>query len=62
VRRGHSLTFEPSEQRRIRALRDARLLLLLAPWPPPDHYASNDETVSKRMPANAVVEPTSFTP
>ena len=59
---GTLLTFEPGEQHRIRALPDARLLLLLAPWPAPDHYAGDDETASRRLPANAVVEPTSSTP
>jgi quercetin dioxygenase-like cupin family protein len=58
---GTLITFEPSEQHRIRALLDARLLLILAPWPAPDHYAGDDETASTRVPANAVVEPTSST-
>ena len=58
---GALLTFEPSEPHRIRALDDARLLLLLAPWPALDHYAGDDEAAT-RVPANAVVEPTSSSP
>jgi quercetin dioxygenase-like cupin family protein len=57
---GTLLVFEPGELHRVRALDDARLLLLLAPWPAPDHYAG-DETASTHVPANAVVEPTSST-
>ncbi|MGE5272921.1 MAG: AraC family ligand binding domain-containing protein [Verrucomicrobiota bacterium] len=59
---GTLLTFEPGEQHRIRALQDARLLLILAPWPAPDHYAGDGETAAGRVPVNAVVEPTSSTP
>jgi quercetin dioxygenase-like cupin family protein len=59
---GTLLTFEPGEQHRIRALGDSRLLLLLAPWPAPDHYAADDKTASTRVPPNAAVEPTSATP
>jgi quercetin dioxygenase-like cupin family protein len=59
---GTLLTFEPGEQHRVCALTDARFVLILAPWPAPDHYAGDDEVPSTRVPANAVVEPTSSTP
>lgn len=59
---GTLLTFEPSEQHRIRALLDARLLLILAPWPAPDHYADDVDTASTRVPANATVESPSSIP
>ncbi len=52
---GTLLTFEPGESHSVRALADARLLLVLAPWPAPSHYAQ-DELVH-RLPANAVAEP-----
>jgi quercetin dioxygenase-like cupin family protein len=55
---GTLLAFEPSEQHRIRALPAARLLLILAPWPAPDHYGEGDGAASTRVPANAVVDPT----
>jgi quercetin dioxygenase-like cupin family protein len=34
---GFLLHFEPNERRGVRALRDARLLLVLAPWPGVGH-------------------------
>jgi len=42
---GTLVTFDPGERHTIRALDDARLLLLLAPWP------------GEYVPANAVAEP-----
>ena len=43
---GTLVTFDPGEHHTIRALADAQLLLLLAPWPAGEH-----------LPANAAVEP-----
>lgn len=43
---GTLVTFDPGEHHTIRALADAQLLLLLAPWP-----------AGERLPANAAVEP-----
>jgi quercetin dioxygenase-like cupin family protein len=43
---GTLVTFDPGEHHTIRALTDAQLLLLLAPWPG-----------GEQMPANAAVEP-----
>ena len=54
---GTLVAFEPSERHSIRALTDARLLLLLAPWPAPDHYAEEDVERAQQLPANAAVEP-----
>jgi quercetin dioxygenase-like cupin family protein len=59
---GTLFTFEPGEEHRLRALLDARVLLILAPWPAPDHYVDDDEAASARVPANATVESTSSTP
>jgi quercetin dioxygenase-like cupin family protein len=59
---GTLLTFEPGEQHSVRALSEARLLLILAPWPASDHYAGDDEGASAHTPATAVVEPTSSAP
>jgi quercetin dioxygenase-like cupin family protein len=42
---GTLVAFDPGERHTIRALDDARLLLLLAPWP------------GEYVPANAVAEP-----
>ena len=52
---GTLVTFEPGERHTVRALADARLLLLLAPW-----LAENGAvpgTGHDRLPANAVSEP-----
>jgi len=35
--------FEPAEDHEIRALEDARLLLVLAPWPAPTHRGETRE-------------------
>ena len=43
---GTLVTFDPGEEHTIRALADAQVLLLLAPWPGGEH-----------MPANAAVNP-----
>ena len=43
---GALVTFDPGEHHTIRALADAQLLMLLAPWPGGEH-----------LPANAAVEP-----
>ena len=43
---GTLVTFDPGEEHTIRALADAQVLLLLAPWPG-----------GEQMPANAAVDP-----
>jgi quercetin dioxygenase-like cupin family protein len=53
---GTLVTFEPGESHTVRALDDARLLLVLAPWPAPGHDLSSEER-DEHLPANAVVEP-----
>jgi quercetin dioxygenase-like cupin family protein len=52
------ITFDPGETHSVRALSDARLLLILAPWPAAQHY-TEAEMGHGRLPANAVVEPLS---
>ncbi len=51
---GALLTFDPGEQHGVRALADARLLLLLAPWPGAGHDTSAE--TADDVPANAVAE------
>ena len=56
---GTLVTFDPGESHLLRALADARLLLLLAPWPAAKHNTAS-ETGSghgQRLPANALSEP-----
>jgi quercetin dioxygenase-like cupin family protein len=54
---GTLVTFEPGERHSVRAGRDARLLLLLAPWPAPGHYPDREVGHTQHLPANAVAEP-----
>jgi quercetin dioxygenase-like cupin family protein len=53
---GTVITFEPGERHAVRALADARLLLVLAPWPKAGHY-SEGERPHADVPVNATVEP-----
>lgn len=53
---GTLVTFDPGEQHTVRALADARLLLLLAPWPAADHGTA-EQGDGQRLPANAMAEP-----
>ena len=41
---GLLVVFEPAERREVRAVSDARLLLLLAPWPGKGHPRQRDAT------------------
>jgi quercetin dioxygenase-like cupin family protein len=53
---GTTITFEPGEAHSVQALADARLLLVLTPWPGAAHYADG-ALGSERLPANAMAEP-----
>jgi quercetin dioxygenase-like cupin family protein len=62
---GTLLTFDPGERHTVRALADARLLLLLAPWPGAKHNTASEEARGQHLPANAMTEsipPTGTTP
>jgi quercetin dioxygenase-like cupin family protein len=55
---GTLLVFEPSERHSVSAIDDARLLLVLAPWPAPEHYTTSaEEKAAQHLPANAHVDP-----
>jgi quercetin dioxygenase-like cupin family protein len=54
---GTLVTFDPGEHHTVRALADARLLLLLAPWPAEQHNTEPEKGHGQRLPANAVAEP-----
>lgn len=56
---GTLITFDPGEQHSIHALVDARLLLILAPWPAPEHYEGDEAERAQQLPPNASVEPAS---
>jgi quercetin dioxygenase-like cupin family protein len=55
---GTLLTFDPGERHAVRALADARLLLLLAPWPGAKHNTEAEKGHDQHLPVNAVTEPT----
>jgi quercetin dioxygenase-like cupin family protein len=48
---GTLVTFAPHERHSVRADEDARLLLLLAPWPATDHYPPERAADPTRTPA-----------
>jgi quercetin dioxygenase-like cupin family protein len=54
---GTFVTFDPVEEHCVRALADARLLLVLAPWPAAEHDTEAEQRHGDHLPANAVVEP-----
>jgi quercetin dioxygenase-like cupin family protein len=57
---GTLVAFAPSERHSVRAIDDATLLLLLAPWPAPSHHTDAAEARDvHQLPANASVDPTS---
>jgi quercetin dioxygenase-like cupin family protein len=54
---GTLLTFDPGEHHTVHALADARLLLLLAPWPAAKHNTEAQKGHDQHLPVNAVTEP-----
>lgn len=54
---GTLITFAPDERHAVAAQTDARLVLLLAPWPGDGHYRSGAEIDAARMPVNATAPP-----
>ncbi len=58
---GTLVTFEPNESHSVHAHEDARLLLILAPWPAPKHYADG-ERAHDDLPDNAMAEPIDSAP
>ena len=56
---GMLVTFDPGEEHRVQALADARLLLMLAPWPAAEHYTEAEQHHGDHLPSNAVVQPLS---
>lgn len=58
---GTLVTFEPGERHALHGLDDARLLLVLAPWPAAGHNAAS-EALHDHLPTNATVEPIDASP
>jgi hypothetical protein len=49
--------FEPHERHGVLALEDTRLLVILTPWPAPEHYTESERSHAQRLPPNAVAPP-----
>lgn len=54
---GTVVTFDPGERHAVRARADARLLLVLAPWPNAEHYWEGEPAHADHVPINAMVKP-----
>ncbi|HEX5450040.1 MAG TPA: hypothetical protein VFW85_08290 [Gaiellaceae bacterium] len=54
---GSVVTFDPGERHAVRARSDARLLLVLAPWPKVERYSEGEPPHAEHVPANATVPP-----
>jgi len=54
---GTLVTFDPGERHAVRGLDDARLLLVLAPWPAADRNTTAEEPRAQHLPANATSGP-----
>lgn len=54
---GTLVTFAPGEPHGVLAVDDARLLLILAPWPAATHYADAETGRAQHLPLNASLAP-----
>ena len=54
---GTLVTFDPGERHALRGLEDARLLLMLAPWPAAGQHTTTEDPHTQHLPANATSEP-----
>ncbi|CAA9541824.1 MAG: hypothetical protein AVDCRST_MAG79-1940 [uncultured Thermoleophilia bacterium] len=54
---GTLIAFAPNERHALRATAEARLLLVLAPWPAADHYRDDRPHDASQMPSKATARP-----
>jgi quercetin dioxygenase-like cupin family protein len=54
---GTLVKLEPGERHAVRGIEDARLLLVLAPWPAAGHNSTEEHLDPQHLPANAISEP-----
>jgi quercetin dioxygenase-like cupin family protein len=54
---GALVTFDPHELHSVRAITDAMLLLVLAPWPAAEHYTDAETAHARELPTHAFVAP-----
>jgi quercetin dioxygenase-like cupin family protein len=59
---GAVVMFDPGERHALRGLDDARLLLVLAPWPAEGHNTATEREHDQHLPANATAEPLDSSP
>jgi quercetin dioxygenase-like cupin family protein len=54
---GTLVVFDPGEHHSLHGIDDARLLLILAPWPAAGHNAPSESPHDQHLPANATANP-----
>ena len=54
---GNVVNFAPHELHTVRALEPSTLPLILAPWPPAQHYTEGETEPAQHLPTNAFVPP-----
>jgi quercetin dioxygenase-like cupin family protein len=54
---GTLVTFDPGERHSLHGIHDARLLLLLAPWPGDGHNTASEPPHDQHLPKNATATP-----
>jgi quercetin dioxygenase-like cupin family protein len=59
---GAVVMLDPGERHALRGLDDARLLLVLAPWPAEGHNTAAEREHDQHLPANATAEPLASSP
>ncbi len=59
---GTLVTFEPGERHSLHGIQDARLLLLLAPWPGDGHNTKSEPLHGQHLPKNATATPLTTPP
>lgn len=59
---GTLVTFDPGERHSLHGIQDARLLLLLAPWPGDGHNAASEVPHDQHLPKNATAIPLTTPP
>lgn len=59
---GTLVTFDPGERHSLHGIQDARLLLLLAPWPGHGHNTTSEPPHHQHLPKNATATPLTTPP
>ena len=59
---GTLVTFDPGERHSLHGMQDARLLLLLAPWPGDGHNTASEPPHDQHLPKNATATPLTIPP